>query len=466
LKKTNGKSSITRVSNASIAAAISVIFCLLYYKYWILPSLPFQSLIMDRTPKFGDDRDGWLEFANAFPSLENMSPQRWQISFWPPGNIGILSIGKFLTGSILFGAIFHVILVSVVQALLVFQCVSLFSKQKKNLPLILLVVSLIHLSFLFRSSFVDAVLNPDYLASISLALGLIFSYKYFFEDINKHHLAIYAAFAFAFSGYLRVTTFQLTLIAFLVTFFLGIVLFIRGKLLTYIFRKTVAIVLITLTLFTPWIIYRAVGIYDNDFSRGLQFSAQARFALSHQWDTPSELKANPSLKLMGLGTACAIDKPKCIWLSDRQTQILNGTLPKTIDDEWDLRSKEAIKTMLGNPIEWLSLKLNYFGQSFFQKSVYDSIDTDYHFSIDLILVILSIPLVPFIVLKIQRSGRRNFITATFLCSLFLAAQLLISQSLLRFFLPSIALLVISLLLAVHAKISGLTDEGKLSKGFE
>lgn len=464
MKKTKDRFSLTRISNALIAAIFSVIFCLLYFKFWILLSPPFQSLIITDTPKFGDDRDGWLAFANAFPSRENMSPHGWQINFWPPGNIGVLSIGKFLTGSIFYAAIFHIILVSVIQAVLIFQCVSLFSKEKKKLPLILLFVSLFHLSFLFRSSFVDTVLMSDYLASISLALGVIFSYRYFFDDSHKHHLAIFAALAFAFSGYLRVTTYQLILFAFLVTFFIGTVLFIRNKPATRIFRKTVAIILITFIVFTPWILYRSIGIYNNDFSRGLQFSAQARFALNHQWDTPSELQANPSLKFMGLGTACAIDKPKCIWLSDRQTRILAGTLPKTIDDEMDLRSKEAIKTLLGNPIGWMNIKLNYFGQSFFQKSVYDSIDSNYHFSIDLIVVILFIPLVSLFVLKMQRSGRRNFVIATFLCSLLLAAQLLIVQSLLRFFLPSIALLVISLVLAVHAKIAGLTNNSRPPEG--
>jgi hypothetical protein len=219
---------------------------------------------------------------------------------------------------------------------------------------------------------------------------------------------------------------------------------------TSLFRKFVAITLITFILFAPWITYRSFVIYDKDVSRGLQFSAQARFALNHQWDTPSELKENPSLKYMGLGTACAIDKIKCKWLSDRQTQILNGTLNKTIDDEWDLRSKEAIEVLLRNPIAWIDLKLDYFGQSYFQKSVYDSIDTKFHFSIDLILILCFIPIVIFLLLRMRRSPRKYFVTTTFAFSLFLAGQLLVTQSLLRFFLPSIALLCLSLILAVHA----------------
>jgi hypothetical protein len=293
------------------------------------------------------------------------------------------------------------------------------------------------------------VLTSDYLAAISLALGVVFSYKYFFEDFKKPSSPLFAALAFALSGYLRVTTFQLTLIALFIATLTGVMIFLKKKSFTTIFRKAVAIVLITSLLFVPWVIFRSVGIYNNDFLRGLQFSSQARFALNHQWDTPAELKANPALKLMGLGTACAIDKPKCIWLSDRQTRILAGTLPKTIDDELDLRSKEAIKTLLENPLTWMSIKLKFFGQSYFQKSVYDSIDSKYHFSLDLILVILFIPLVIFLILRMQRSPRKIFIITSLSSSLFLATQLLITQSLLRFFLPSISLLVISLVLAIH-----------------
>ncbi len=450
MKKINFKLNLSKISNASVAAAISILFCLIYLKFSILNSLSFQLLRKGGNLNFGDDRDGWLAFANAFPNVKEMAPLSWQVNFWPPGNIGILSIGKFLTGSIFYASIFHVILVSIIQAILIYQCVSLFSKERKALPWVLLTVSILHLSFLFRSSFIDTVLMPDYLASISLALGLVFSYKYFFEYFKKSYLPVFAGLAFALSGYLRVTSFQLTLIALFITTLSGVLLFLKKKSFTSIFRKTVAITLITTVLFAPWVIYRSIGIYDKDYLRGLQFSSQARFALSHQWDTPAELNASPALKLMGLGTACAIDKPKCIWLSDRQTRILAGTLPTTIDDEWDLRSKEAIKTFLENPLTWMNIKFKFFGQSYFQKSVYDSIDSRFHFSIDLILLILLIPILIFFILKLRRSTRKFLVITTFFSSLFLAAQLLITQSLLRFFLPSISLLLITLILAIHA----------------
>ena len=450
MQKVKNKFSLNKISNASIAAAISILFCLIYLKFSILNSNSFQLLQKSGIPNFGDDRDGWLAFANAFPNVKEMTPLSWQVNFWPPGNIGILSIGKFLSGSIFYASVFHVILVSIIQAILVYQCVSLFSKERKVLPWILLIVSMLHLSFLFRSSFIDTSLTPDYLASISLALGFVLTYKYFFENFKNSYLPIFAALAFALSGYLRVTTFQLTLIALFVTTLGGVVLFLMKRSFPTIFRKAVTITLITAVLFTPWVIYRSIGIYDKDYLRGLQFSAQARFALNHQWDTPAELNANPVLKLMGLGTACAIDKPKCTWLADRQNRILAGTLPITIDDEWDLRSKEAIKTFLENPLTWMNIKLKFFGQSYFQKSVYDSIDSRFHFSLDLILLILFIPLVIFLILRLRRSPRKFFVIISFFSSLFLAVQLLITQSLLRFFLPSITLLVITLLLTIHA----------------
>ncbi len=441
---------LSKISNASLALVTSLIFCLVCFRFSILYSPQFESLSRGGPIFFSDDRDGWLAFANAFPRIEELKPLSWQLNFWPPGNIAVLSVGTYLTGSLLYGAIFHIFLVSTIQATLTYQCASLFSKSRKLLPLILLATILFHSSFLFRSSFIDTVLTSDYLASICLALGLVISYKYFFEDSRGWPYAVLASLSLALSGYLRVTTYQLTLIAVLGVFLKLTVDVIKKKQPSGIFRRLIAITLITFVLFTPWITYRSLVIYDKDVSRGLQFSAQARFALNHQWDTPSELKENPSLKYMGLGTACTIDEIKCKWLSDRQTQILNGTLKKTLDDEWDLRSTEAIKVLLRNPITWINLKLDYFGQSYFQKSVYDSIDSKFHFSIDLILIVCFIPITLFLLLRMRQSPRKYFVTTTFAFSLFLAGQLLVTQSLLRFFLPSIALLCLSLIFAVHA----------------
>ena len=441
--------SSSKISNASVALVTSLVFSLIYLRFSILYSPQFESLSKGGTTFFSDDRDGWLAFANAFPRIEELKPLSWQLNFWPPGNIAVLSVGTYLTGSLFYGAIFHVLLVSIIQATLTYQCASLFSKSRKPLPLILLSTVLFHSSFLFRSSFIDTVLNPDYLASICLALGIVISYKYFFEASKGWPFAVLASLLLALSGYLRVTTFQLTLIALLAILLKLAVDLVKKNRPTAIFRKFVAITLISSILFAPWIAYRSFVIYDKDISRGLQFSAQARFALNHQWDTPSELKENPSLKYMGLGTACTIDKKKCKWLSDRQTQILNGTLKKTMDDEWDLRSKEAIKVLLRNPFTWINSKLDYFGQSYFQKSVYDLIDSKFHFSIDLILIVCFIPITIFLLLRMRRSPQKFFVTTTFAFSLFLAGQLLVTQSLLRFFLPSIALLCLSLILAVH-----------------
>lgn len=442
-----------RLSNSMIAFSISVIFSMIYFLFFILPSNSFKALISNQPPFFRDDRDGWLAFADAFPDKTLMEPLAWQLNFWPPGNIGILSLGQFVSGSIFGGAVFHVILVSLIQALLCFHVASLFVNSKKNVAITVIGSTLFHISFLYKSSFISTVLFSDYLSSIALALSVILAYKTIYKKgISKLDI-FYVAFFLALAGYLRVTSFQITLIGICILLTVFISRIVRKKQSSIEFSRMLAILLVAGVLFAPWVAYRTFGIYDGDLARGIQFSAQGRFALSHQWDTPSYLTENPSLKFMGLGTACKVDKNKCKWILNRQNKILDGTLPRTLEDEWDLQSREALKTLVENPITWLRYKLKYFGQSYFQKSVYDAIDARYHFSIDLVLIILLLPWIAISIFKLSHSSRKVFILATISTSMFLATQLLITQSLLRFFLPSIMLILVTavLLLSIKAK---------------
>lgn len=435
---------VSKHPTAIFSALISFSMSMLYLVFSIIPSSPWQSLNSTTTSFFGDDRDLWLQFATAFPDIAKMETLSWQLNFWPPGNIAILTLGNFLFGSLLAAALFHVLLLALTQAALTYQCASLFPENLRNRVITFLIVLMFHVSFIYRSAFIDAALTPDYLASVLMCLACVLIYKIFLKPKTKPRPLdlIFISFLIGLSGYIRITSYQIVLLGFL----LSITLVLTLKLLR---RKTsqrlVSILMIftlSFLLFLPWITYRSIGIYNNDFLKGVQFSGQARFALQHQWDTPSDIAIAPQLNLMGLGTACKIEPIKCAELSKRVQAIVSGELPITMDDEWDLRSREAIRTFLDQPLKWIQIKIEYFPQAYFQKSVYDSIDENNHYSWDLVLV-----LVLLLYNVVQLIRKRNTISARYLSivqfvAIALTAQLLITQALLRFFLPSILLTIV------------------------
>jgi len=214
---------------------------------------------------------------------------------------------------------------------------------------------------------------------------------------------------------------------------------ITKKVFSVKLRNMFTIFLIASILFAPWVFFRAVIIYDNDFNKGIQFSYQARFALQHQWDTPADLAKNPNLKLMGLGIACEIDPGKCRELELRKNLILTGKSNRIMDDEDDVRSREAIKVLLLHPVKWLELKFKYFGNAYFQKSVYDRIDNHVHYSWELLLVLFLVPSNLILSSKVTSRQNRRFVRGLQLLAIFLALQLLVTQAVLRFFLMSILL---------------------------
>ena len=300
----------------------------------------------------------------------------------------------------------------------------------------------------------DAALTPDYLASVLLCLACILAYKVLKKRKPTPFDFICISFLLALSGYIRVTTYQIVLLGFLLSITIILTLRMLRRKTSQKSISTLIIFTLSFLLFLPWITYRSIGIYENDFAKGLQFSGQARFALQHQWDTPADLATAPQLNLMGLGTACKIDSIKCAVLSKRVQAIVSGDLPITMDDEWDLRSREAIRTFLDQPLKWIQIKIEYFPQSYFQKSVYDSIDEKNHYSWDLVLVLVLFIYNIVQLIRKRETSSAKYLSVLQLIAVALSAQLLVTQSLLRFFLPSILLtILVSIVVSSVAKTS-------------
>jgi hypothetical protein len=445
---------VFRHPTALFSALISFSISVFYLVFNLIPSSPWQSLNSAAPSYFGDDRDLWLQFAAAFPDMSKMETLSWQLNFWPPGNIAVLTLGNFLFGSLLAAALLHVLLLALAQAALTYQCASLFLENVRNRVILFLIVFVFHLSFIYRSAFMDAALTPDYLASVLLCLACILAYKVLKKRKPTPFDFICISFLLALSGYIRVTTYQIVLLGFLLSITIILTLRMLRRKTSQKSISTLIIFTLSFLLFLPWITYRSIGIYENDFAKGLQFSGQARFALQHQWDTPADLATAPQLNLMGLGTACKIDSIKCAVLSKRVQAIVSGDLPITMDDEWDLRSREAIRTFLDQPLKWIQIKIEYFPQSYFQKSVYDSIDEKNHYSWDLVLVLVLFIYNIVQLIRKRETSSAKYLSVLQLIAVALSAQLLVTQSLLRFFLPSILLtILVSIVVSSVAKTS-------------
>jgi hypothetical protein len=117
-----------------------------------------------------------------------------------------------------------------------------------------------------------------------------------------------------------------------------------------------------------------------------------------------------------------------------------------MDDEFEDRSLEALKTFIKNPFEWVTLKSKYIPATYFQSSVYDTVDGKIHFSADLILILLLLPYNIFMIIKLANRYSRYFNLTLQLISLTLFFQLYLTQVLLRFYLPSITLTILASLL--------------------
>ena len=145
-------------SAPAIGFFVSLSISLYLFISSILFSLPFQRLRAGNTRFFFDDRDGWLDLASAISQGKFEPELTWQLAFWTPGNIGILSLGNVLFQSTYLAAIFHVFVVSIAQATLVYLIIKNFHLLDKYYFLTILGVIIFHLSFLFQSAFVDSVL--------------------------------------------------------------------------------------------------------------------------------------------------------------------------------------------------------------------------------------------------------------------------------------------------------------------
>lgn len=435
---------ITLLKPPTIGAFISILFSAYYIVTKILNSHQFQNLKYKTFPYFNDDRDGWLKFASLFPDGLKFHDQLWQINFWPPGNIGVLTLGRYLTSNLYGAALFHIVLVTAIQSLLTFKLVKVLSTNRISNIYVYLLTILYHISFIYKSSFVDTVLQPDYLASASLVCSIIYLHDYLFTgEYSRNANLSKGVLLLSFSSYLRITGYLtiIIVIVFLIVF--------AKKINRNLLIKLWAFFGLSLMLLLPWIGFRAYGIYNGNLIKGAQFSMQGNFALQHQWDTLNELESSPGLEYMGLGVACKVDKIKCIEFSSLRREIKAGKVNMDMETEFDLRSKAAIKTFLSNPIKWLSIKLPVIPATYFQKSVYESPSSKMYYSPDLIIYIFVGLVSWLIILKLPKTDELYFVVAMQLLAMILLCQLVMTQVILRFYLPIILLTLSAFVLTLN-----------------
>ncbi len=414
----------------------------------IMFSMPFQKLRNGSPRYFFDDRDGWLQLASAVSKGQFEPELTWQLAVWPPGNIGILSLGNLIFQSTFMAAIFHIFIVALVQAILVYLILRNIITTKRNSFFLICIVIGYHLSFIYRSAFIDTVLFSDYLGSILLCCGIILLNEFMMDKYISLQKAILIVVFLSASAYVRITGYQIILSVFLISIAIGFLRIVLHKPLVEQLRKIILITVIIILTFVPWIVIRSEIAYNGNYLKGVQFSNQGKLALGLQWADVEDFNKYPEFELMGLGIACKIDPIKCKYFSERENLIENGILNTARDDEFEKRSLEALKTFVTNPAEWISLKSNYIPSTYFQSSVYDTVDGKIHFSLDLFLIILLVPYNIAMLIRLNDKQSKLFISAIQLIAFTTFIQLFLTQVLLRFYLPSIMLtLLCSILLS-------------------
>ena len=433
----------------TIGFFVSLSMSLYLFVSSILFSSPFQRLRAGNTRFFFDDRDGWLDLASAISQGKFEPELTWQLAFWTPGNIGILSLGNVLFQSTYLAAIFHVFVVSIAQATLVYLIIKNFHLSNKYYFLTILGVVIFHLSFLFQSAFVDSVLCPDYLASILFCSAIVLLYEFINEKAFKLSNFMAIVFFASASAYIRITAYQIVIISLFICISYTIYKIITKQILTLRFKKLFSLLIVITLTFVPWIVIRSEIAYNGNYFKAAQFSYQGKFALGLQWADSKDFLKYPEFELMGLGIACKIDPVKCEYFSERKIMIENKILDVTMDDEFEYRSVEALKTFVKNPFEWVILKSKYIPSTYFQSSVYDTVDGKKHFSLDLVLIALLLPYNIFMITRLRDKYSKYFMATVQFVALSLFSQLFLTQVLLRFYLPSIMLTILTSILSTR-----------------
>ena len=409
---------------------------------------------------FQDDRTLWLNAILYFGQNLNFGEHTWQLTLWAPGHLLFSSVTYLIFGKLLLVIGFNYFITFLLMTLVLMQIHCWLDQVKVKFSISLIILALFLFSPIYTSALVDTFFMSDLQATIagSLAIlrliSLIDSQKL---NSKLEHFNIAALLAFA--GYMRLTYYQLTIyvLLFSALYLLFVSIRQRNKDRNFGYDKVFFIFkisVITFLIFLPWILVRGYIIFPGNLSKGLEFSTQGRFALQAQWYDDIRLKTDPQFPLIGQGIACKVDKVKCDFFTNQNREISNGSLKITMDEDFDLKSKAAIETFVRSPIKWIEYKSPTYGPSFFQSSVYDTIDKNLHISWDRILILLFFIINPFlwIYIKLKRFKLVVGTLPLILLSCFQLVQFLLTQLLFRFYLPAIAFtLMASLLLIVSLR---------------
>lgn len=432
------------ISISSIFFHLCLFLTAINDEYRILSSDLTQSRV--REYLFPDDRSLWLNAVEYFGKNLDYGPHEWQLSLWPPGHILTSSAIYLIVGNLNIVLVLDYMITSLLTTLILLQIYYWFNYAKVNFVFYFL----ISVSFLFSPIYLSAMIETFFLTDLqstlagTLAILRIIRMVNSKEKTRKLDIAI-ASLLLAFAGYVRLTFYQITLLALALSIAFLLFSYLPRNKDSYLnLRKSSGTIFkvtaLTFFIFLPWIVIRGFVIYSDSFERGMEFSLQTRFALQSQWYDEVRLETEPNYPLVGQGIACKIDAVKCEFFTKQNKEILLGIKQIPMDEDFDLKSKEALKVFIKNPIEWVKLKWPVYGTSFFQKSVYDGADGNFHFSWDRVLVLFCFVINPILWLY-ARWKRIKLIEGSFaliVLSIFQIAQFLLTQLYFRFYLPAIA----------------------------
>jgi hypothetical protein len=385
---------------------------------------------------FRDDRDGWLRAAQYLASEGSIGNERWQLNFWPPGQVFLTTILVFLFRNYQLILLSHVLLSAVLLALIYWKIFRLMDKSLAKRNLVFCLIIFWNFSFMNLSSITSLVLCPDYIAALLFFLGLILILD---KNLERKHLIqlFIPVVLLSASAYLRITYYQ----AIWIILGYALVQFASRKIQhthnTASISRFLIVLIVTVTTFLPWI---GVRYYANGETlvKAFQFSEQSRFAMTVAWWDEKTIKKF-NAEHIGAGIACKIDSSKCEYFSNRDKDILAGNSNVNWGQDADEKTKAALQAYFSDPEYVFRAKIPILWNAYFQRMAFSSIEGAPYYTWDKVIFLLA--LLAGLIYLIKNRRRAPILLFISLLGVGWILTLLLTQVEFRYLLPSFVLML-------------------------
>lgn len=419
-----------------VSFSFNLVYSFIYFNdqgLWDASRVPLDP----NTVIFQDDRDGWLRAAQFLVQDGAIGTERWQLNFWPPGQVLFTTLLVFFFRNYQLILMAHVGLCSMLLVLIYRKVFRLTKDNSVRRNLVFCSILFWNFSFMNKSSITTLVLCPDYIAALLFALGLLIVLDTNLEEKSRIQ-RIAAAALMSSAAYLRITFYQAVWMILAFSFVLYIMSRRKGSVLSQANQLRVLVILLTTIItFLPWV---GIRYYVNGETlvKAFQFSEQSRFSMTVAWwdqDVIEKFRAQH----IGAGIACKIDPIKCKFFSNRDKAILSGKSNIDWGRDADEKTQAAFRAYLSNPGVVLKSKLPILWNAYFQRIAFSSIEGKPYYTWD--KVIFFVALIASFVLLFRNRKQAPILLMISVLGVGWSLTLLLTQVEFRYLLPTFVMIL-------------------------